>query len=65
MGLFKDWKRIEAQVASASRGEKRKDGCSFVGLVVDAHRNGPYDYDAANCVVFGLSQEEYHVLKGM
>ena len=40
----------------------RSDGCSFVGVVVDLHRCGRFDYEASSCAVFGLSEEEFHMI---
>jgi len=44
---------------------RRQDGCSFVGLVVELRRADRYDYDASQCVVFGISREEHDYLTSL
>ena len=47
-------------MATSSAVSARQDGCSFVGLVVDIRRTDRFDYDASQCIVFGINSQGTH-----
>lgn len=52
-------------MATSSAVSARQDGCSFVGLVVDIRRTDRFDYDASQCIVFGINSQEFELLTSL